>query len=264
MTFTSLPIAPDLIRRMRINNRPSRSVLSFVRAHLNRAFDKIKTRSSACLPFVARTPAAPVQFAGENRFHVAVARIARNEEFTARLTAEAPNGFFRGRPMITDQTRICGGIFVSADPHEAIVVDYKDPELRTIYDLLRHRVDRLPSAAASQPLLVFEEAVRITRQTLRYSEERVASLNIRLRLTADSKVSLGVFIKHHLGVARHRVLLVGYLIERLIDDGVIPGRVWIESALLEGDVHEKLLYFVPSGDILRFDPLAALGTTVLH
>lgn len=199
-----------------------------------------------------------------NRFMQAVKRIEFKYGFEPNFTESAPYGFFRSRHIIGENTKVANGIFVSAIPGEALVVDEKYGVLNDIYLKLISRISVLDSTNSSYEYQVFSKVITLTRETLRYSEESVENITKQYRIDFDEKVSLDLYIKKKVGVSRHQVLLAAYLLEKLKEKFLIKGTHWIDQTISSEAYNERLVFKSADGEIFRFDPTKGLGKTAIH
>ncbi|MDP3954875.1 MAG: hypothetical protein Q8Q15_00740 [bacterium] len=147
-------------------------------------------------------------------------------------------GRFAGRPIITRDTPINGGVYLGSSAREAIVVDDRKypQELNAAYTELRRKMTEGVSRGRS----VFECVYEVTKRTLDLPrrtgdvEERVDELvgSIVSQSGPDAKVTLNEFMREGIGICRHRALLAGYLIERLVKEGVLRGKVSVDRNYL--------------------------------
>lgn len=199
-----------------------------------------------------------------NRFIEALKRIEFKYGFEPNFSEEAPYGFFRNRHIIGEQTKISDGIFVSAVPGEALVVDEKYGILNEVYLKLISRTGQIEESNPNYEYQLFSCVINLTRETLRYSEEAVENIIQVYKIQPDEKVSLDLYIKKRIGVSRHQVLLAAYLLEKLQEKSLIRGTFWIDQNFSEEIKTERLVFKSADGEIFRFDPTKGLGKTAIH
>lgn len=146
-------------------------------------------------------------------------------------------GNFSGRPIISRNTSINGGVYLGAGEREAIVVDDKKypEELNEVYGKLSRRLSGLELGKT-----VFDEIYDLTVDVLggnqgKFVEGKVSEV---VRIIKDKygpreKVPLNSFIAFGFGVCRHRALLAGYLVERMIKEGKLKGSVSVDRSSVE-------------------------------
>lgn len=160
-----------------------------------------------------------------DRFETLARRLQGNPFYDGRLSKSAPLGHFDGRSIIGMSTPILGGVYLGAAPHEAIVVDEKYGELHNLYTKLL--VDYLKGKAPKDGVVVGEDIVEsifgLVSSELALSQERFRAVQRDEKLAEDEKVSLDLFVFHRVGLARHRVLLAAYLLEKLVEKGYLQG-----------------------------------------
>ena len=185
----------------------------------------------------------------------ALARLAKSPLYE-EAAADCPKGRFQGRPVIGRDTPINGGVYVGAVPREALVVDDStQPELNQAYqELLRRRLIKVQRGEEFK-VGILREVFDLARELLPRDPARVEEL-VRYQ-QQDQKVSLGSFIGKA-GVCRHIALLTGYMLERLIRDGHISGKVSVDRNYIEGfGGHSWVRYINSSEKVFIID--AALG-----
>lgn len=191
----------------------------------------------------------------QNWFLAASLRVHRMIGYEDGATSLAPYGYYTGRPIIGECTRVNGGIYVGAKPQEAVVVDDRYGALKRVFSKACGRCIVLREQRQDFEEAIFDEISAISTTTLQYSPDGVRALLEREGVAADKKVTLDVFIEAGVGVARHRVLLAAYLLEKLRDMGIISGLPAIDRAVNErGEEQESLYYTDPSGQVFEFDP----------
>lgn len=191
----------------------------------------------------------------QNWFLAASLRVHRTIGYEDGATSLAPYGYYTGRPIIGECTRVNGGIYVGSKPQEAVVVDDRYGALKRVFSKACGRCIVLREQRDDFEEAIFDEISSISNATLQYSPEGVSAILEREGITADKKVTLDVFIESGVGLARHRVLLAAYLLEKLRDMGIITGLPAIDRTVNErGEEHESLYYTDPSGQVFEYDP----------
>jgi hypothetical protein len=188
-------------------------------------------------------------------FAVAADRIHGSQAYREEATAPAPHGYYLGRPIVGERTRINGGIYIGARAQEALVVDDRYGLLKRLFSKLCGRSIVIREHKKNYEYEIFGEVLHATRRAIAYSKEGVERIARIEKLQVDQKVSLDVYIEHNVGVSRHRVLLAAYLVEKLRDMGVIEGHATIERHEQYGEERELLVYTTPSGQVYEFDPV---------
>jgi len=147
-------------------------------------------------------------------------------------------GKFAGRRIIARDTPINGGVYLGSGQREAIVIDdQKYPqELNHAYQRLRRKMEQEKGSGKS----IFNYVNEVAKEALGGSqnqadvEKKVDQLveSLTKKYGPDTKVTLNSFIREGAGYCRHRSLLSGYLIERLVKEGVLKGKVSIDRNYL--------------------------------
>jgi hypothetical protein len=162
-------------------------------------------------------------------------------------------GYWAGRPIIGRDSPVNGGVYlglghVGEGRREALLVDDSAPEalLHDLYDRLLAEIAYLrDSEAATLPLgghaMAFLRAVMTTTQECMNRDDEKAGELGRLLLQVQEErrdetgvVPLDYFIQLKVGTCRHYALLACYLIERLLQAGVVEGTVSLDRCAVVG------------------------------
>lgn len=199
--------------------------------------------------------AEETQERSNNRFLIAIQRVQSSPHYRPYIDARNPYGFYHNRPVIGENTKICGGIYLSPFPAEAIVVDEKYDLLKPVLSSFRVRFGGLQEHSFEHELTILEEIFGLADKAFYWSPERVGEFNRLNNIQNDSKVALDVYIRERVGSSRHRVLLAAYLAERLKEDGHLTGLLSIAGPITTEDAHdEKLIYTFRNGAFATYDP----------
>lgn len=155
-----------------------------------------------------------------------------------RYTRVGNQDYFSGRPMIGHDTTINGGVYVGATPREAIVVDDKNSSRyqKAYQDFLDTfgipgKLGMYSSAKAATSAMEVA-ASYLGGQGINFHLEEEVQLLISAKTngqpSSDIKIDLSVFMKAGKGVCRHRALLAGYLLERMIHEGKLQAKVSVD------------------------------------
>ncbi|MDO8551356.1 MAG: hypothetical protein Q7S03_01585 [bacterium] len=183
---------------------------------------------------------------------------------------ESKNGWFAGRRIIGRDTPINGGVYLGSGKREAIVVDgQKYPqELNETYSELRRMMSLPSSVRGGKSILEMVYDISGSRLGGNINEEEFnrRTQGLRFQITGrasstwegnieDVKVTLNDFMRLKAGVCRHRALLAGYLLERLINEGVLKGRVSVDRNTVRGrGGHAWARYETPERRVFIIDP----------
>lgn len=200
-------------------------------------------------------------------------RIKDDLRYEEKETGDEKLGFFLGHRIISRDAPINKGIYLGSSVREAIVVDDQEnpDELKEVYDEL---LTRMSLGVASEnnkgiPEYILETVLdrldgsrspgNQDHQSRKVAPE-VSDMvtNHLLKNGPDSPISLNEFIKKGVGVCRHRSLLAGYLIERLIKEGFLRGKVSIDRNYIKSKGgHSWARWTRSMGGVIIIDP--ALG-----
>lgn len=171
---------------------------------------------------------------------------------------ESPHGYFAGRRIIGRDTEINKGISVGQVNREAIVIDdEKHSSLNEVYeDLFKKRREKLiqeKERTKTGITEVLDTVFNYVLDIMPYNKEKTEE--IRKKYPPDKKISLNVFILNKAGVCRHQALLTGYLIERMIKEGLIQGQVRINRNYVKNiGGHTWVKYTDNNGQVYIIDP----------
>jgi hypothetical protein len=188
-------------------------------------------------------------------FRRATERVAASEHYQPEITALAPYGYFQGRVLIGESTRVNGGIYIGVCPQEAVVVDDRYGLLKRVFSKTCGRCIVLRERSSNYEYEIFVEILSAVRRMISFDPEAVDRIARRENMRPDQKISLDVYIENGVGEARHRVLLAAYLLEKLKDMGVIDGYHTIERRICDGREQEVLIYTTPEGRSWEFEPV---------
>lgn len=147
-------------------------------------------------------------------------------------TPENRNGSWMGRRIIGRDVRINGGVYLGGGSREAIVVDdNKQEALRQAYD---HVVNRIKAQGGDFKRLALREVFDYVKQVMPYSQDAVDNVARTYDVKPDGKVGLGRYVENRGGVCRHQALLCGYLLERLVEEGKLAGKVSVDRNFVRG------------------------------
>lgn len=158
---------------------------------------------------------------------------------------------FAGRPIISRDKPINGGVYLGSGTREAIVVDdEKDPALDKIYQELVQRIKQHEANGENVKGVFLAEVYNIIQDVMPSSPSNVDRLTEDLE--PDTKIYLSGFIGG--GVCRHHALLGGYLLERLAKDGYAGGKVSVDrNQVPDRGGHAWVRYQSSSGEIYIID-----------
>ena len=144
---------------------------------------------------------------------------------------EAPYGKFFGRPMTGRDFRINGSVDVGPGKEAAVVIDdQKQAELREAYKLLLNRTGSRISLRYLDEKKALIDVLGVSRELIPYDEKYTKKIDKKY---TDQKIELAMYIGKG-GVCRQQGLLAGYLIEKLIADRHLDGKVSIERNWKKG------------------------------
>lgn len=197
-----------------------RPVASFT--YLLRGFLKY-FRWSKPEPTTIELPFECIEPANRDGFYYAVARVSDSPYYLTGGLGLAPLGYFRDRPIIGNRTAIDGGIFLGAKSHEAIVINSSSGALNLVYEELLDRALRTSPSHKLFKSALLTQVQKLVPEILREDSEHLKNFIEQGLLANDKKIGLDYFVGKRMGLARHRVILGAYLLERLIKADKIKG-----------------------------------------
>lgn len=188
-----------------------------------------------------------------DRFSIMIDRVRDLKHFDGKIAPNAPYGHFNNRPIIGEGAGVLGGIYLGPIAHEAIVVDEKYGFLLRAYaEFLKH-FDFAERGYSDEEIIRI--AAEFVSKKLVLSEDRVEKLREDKDLTPDQKVSLDLFLEYGYGAARHQVLLMAYLLEKLKDEQRLKGKVYLDSSYDdEALLGERLIFSSAEGNLFVLIP----------
>lgn len=198
-------------------------------------------------------------YIGENGDNVEYLYTARAEE-VARIRNEiAKRMGGMVRETIGRDTRLAEGVYEGSYGGEAIVVNYmKQPERidKSVDAIIRSSTD---ASGKFRKDFVLQNVFDHVSKTMAYDSGAVESIFNRVGRKDGQKVSLDVYIKAGKGVCRHQALYAGIILERLIDKGLLNGKVSVDRNMIKGrdadkyDGHAWTRYTNSRGDVFILD-----------
>lgn len=208
-------------------------------------------RRSRVLPFPERAPVSEPR----NRFTAALERISCRSGYRDRRNSDAPLGYYGGRPIISELSRVNGGIYLGGVSQEALVIDDRYQKLEQMWALLEAR---LTAHAAHKPLTeraVLLEVFQLVQRVLPIDPDGYRRVVTREQIQGDQKLALDLFLQERVGLARHQVLLAAYLLQRLDREQRIEGVTSLDPYSHHARFQdERLTYTSRTGEVFTFNP----------
>jgi hypothetical protein len=179
----------------------------------------------------------------------AITSIQKNSQYSPAKTTAAPHGLFLGRHIISPHTRVLGGVYLGLFPRECVVLNEDGGILDRLYSTFRSKLRQ------DGEEYLFTEVLVFVQRCIKLDADRAAKLRAFYAAQDPPTLSLEVFVREGVGLARHQLLLAAYLMERLKDEKLILGGTLIETQFSATNaVHERLIYTSSVGKLLIFDP----------
>src|SRR4030095_12960248 len=147
------------------------------------------------------------------------------ERLTSRgqISESGATRLYHNRHVIGRDSAIDGGGYLGACQREAVVVDFfNSPVLKSIFESAKLEISSRSLRAELDMLNAVYAAVY---QVMKYDQNAVDVIVRKYGAEEDGEISLNVFADRGVGVCRHMALTCGVIIERLIEEGVMEGRV---------------------------------------
>lgn len=186
-------------------------------------------------------------------------RTRRAEERLPSIQRE--DGRFKGREIIHRDSRIDGGVCLGAHGREAIVVDWRHhaspgtaKSLASLYDeALRRATDDRGFRRNLALQAVYDT---VNEHFLDRSPSGVDRVNAFVGARPDDKVHIDCYISARAGVCRHMALVCAAMLERMVDEGLLRGKVSNDRNSIAGvGAHAWCRYTSSSGDVVILDPM---------
>jgi hypothetical protein len=148
------------------------------------------------------------------------------------------NGMYGNRPIIGRDTPVNGGVYpVGTAKGEALVIDdEKYPkELNEVYDKVMSRLRNIDEKQFGMQALhnvlrgkdrtqqTLQQVYEVVAQTLRYDIPATDAL-----ASDNKRIALNVYISQGVGVCRTQAALSAYVVERMVNQGALEGKVSID------------------------------------
>ena len=174
-------------------------------------------------------------------------------------TIPEEKGRFRGREMIHHDSPIAGRVCVGSFGREAIVVDWRHEgrpgrgaSLATLYDSAVERATVEGRFRKSLALRAVYDTVN--EHFIDRSSTGVERLNQSVGAGSDTKVHLDCYISRKTGVCRHIALTCAAILEHMIDNGLLAGRVSNDrNSIADQGAHAWCRYTSSTGTVFILD-----------
>jgi len=179
---------------------------------------------------------------------------------------------YLNRPIIGRDSRINGGVYLGEIEREALVVDWEhSPNIQAMYlKILNTCVDWEEYDKTGKMTYhkndhddkpgLLRAALQIVQEEMSIIDPQMTDVYVeRNGWEQDKKVNVDHFVKDGIGVCRHRALVLGVIIERMILEGLLGGKVSIDRNTAEYrrgyGGHAWIRYTTSSGQINILDPM---------
>jgi len=175
------------------------------------------------------------------------------ERLTSRgqISESGATKVYKNRHVISRDSSIDGGVYLGACQREAIVVDFfNSPMLKSIFESVKLEISSQPLRSELDiPNAVYAAVYQAMKYDLNAVEEIVGKYGVE----QDGEISLNVFADRGVGVCRHMALTCGVIIERLVEAGVMEGKVSVDRRNIKQEGHAWCRYKSPDGAVFIID-----------
>lgn len=186
---------------------------------------------------------------------VAVNRI-KESPFYEEAGPGAPHGSYEGRHLIGRDVPIHGGVYIGQGVREAIVVDEKYGTLTKTYkEFFRERKKLLRAGERkSFKAGILKDVYNFSLEKLPYRMDIANFVEESYVNEGDEKVALDTYLEMGGGICRHQALFIGYLLEKMVNDGLLGGEVSVDRNYvpMRGG-HAWVRYTSNSGQVFIID-----------
>jgi hypothetical protein len=134
--------------------------------------------------------------------------------------------YFKGYRIISRDTPINGGISFTSVREGIIVDDQKDQKIKQVYQTVLDEITNIKKRGGNYKAEILDFIYVLVGKVMPTNSNKIHEAEKAGKLGEGKTILLGDLLGA--GVCRHQSLLVGYLIEKLINDGYLRGRVSID------------------------------------
>jgi len=179
------------------------------------------------------------------------ARVVERLTSRGQISESGATRLYNNRHIIGRDSSIDGGVYLGAYQREAIVVDFfNSPMLKLNFESAKHEISSQSLRAELDSLNAVYKAVH---QAMKYDHNAVEEIVGKYGVKEDGEISLNVFADRGVGVCRHMALTCGVIVEKLIAEGGMEGRVSVDRKTIKQEGHAWCRYTVPDGAVFIID-----------
>jgi len=173
---------------------------------------------------------------------------------------------YQGRPIISRDSPIDGGVYLGKNMREAIVVDsVKFPRINQLYELAKFKSSDYNTFSGQREVNKFKilrSVHNLAREVMPpENSDKVDELIEGFGGFNNQKVALDVFLNNHLGKCRHYALTNAVLLEKFKKDNFLSGTVSVDRNSLILGGHAWCRYTNSEGRVYVLDGMNGfLGT----
>ncbi len=162
-------------------------------------------------------------------------KVSWNKDMVARTRVEKQlvNGRLNGRHLIERDTRLSGGIYLSEMERLAITVDNNTPNISTLYRKVIGEAERYGALDRVSDRIFVRLAFESTKDAIKTDPFGLLDVIKSFWTASDMGISLDDLINMQIGDCRVFALTCATLVERLIDEGFVRGKISIDRNAIE-------------------------------
>ena len=167
-------------------------------------------------------------------------------------------GYYKNHPVIgRESPSVKNGVYFTVNPNsEAVVVDDASRTLQqAAKGMLRQVGRRFGKAPTVSTKKTLELVDKYTDQLMPYDLEKTEKLSAP-HYNDNGLINLSEYVENKAGVCRHQCLLAAFLLETLVDKGVLVGRSGVERNhdIDAHGAHAWAIFEQPNGTVYVVDP----------
>ena len=157
--------------------------------------------------------------------------------FRSKVEIKYNNGkkeyYFHGKRVIGRDTPINKGVYLIGGLGEALVVDDQEQPLlqQTFKDFLILIEEKAQKENRNINTFMIADALAYVQKLMPYSIMGVANVDKVHGINTDILAPLELYIRNKVGVCRHQSILLGYLLEKIKDQGYLRGDISVDRSI---------------------------------
>jgi|GEM_PF-1234941 len=164
----------------------------------------------------------------DNNTKRGVDRLLFNAEYDSGISENTPYGIYKEHPVIGRfSPHVDGGVYIGGNGREAIVVDGESDTLHDVYETLKKEFSEAQSRGEIlRVTTILNRVMKFVQMVMPYDGDKTNQISAPYY--GDKLVGLSEYVKNAAGVCRHQALLNAYIIDKLIQEGILFGSVGVQ------------------------------------